>query len=959
MSRHRRHAEDFTDSLNSLPYTSNSDIYSDACYSMSQDSLDEVKATKSHKFNDATRSSKHSIILAGSSTKNSLILNTPNSFVTPMEPAPDLNKRIDLFQSENLREQHQSNVEFTCSHKEIVNKENSDPQFVMADKQLENEISKTMKKNLTSPILKKNPVLPATITSTFNTMSESSKRDTNHNINNNNSDVHSTSEESTHKLTKELELVSSSTDINKDTYISDNHSKNKQTSDELKKFESILYFLDNQLNQIKEVSQPQQILKNLSDKYVDSPENFTERLLTIIEESVINNDDDVYGNSAINLSRLTTEFKKMCKFIEDEATPEWPLSPLCTPPCSEQTLANFASNKSASTIVHKNEKSATTFMNATSLPSTPLSGTDIIKRRFFQKISKHNYSGSTDNVTNFSPSVSGMDSFERLEIQCKRLFPEENECFHPLRKSLSVPSLLSMSQIQNICEDQMASLNISNINNEKHKKKTVVSNSNLLDMPLQQSSLANKLDLNCAKLHLRNSNFKKNFQQKNLSYSKTKSIKSNKEFDSNKLNVNKMYDYMAFDPDELEKTLLQDIAEKRKRCLDTARLITEINADPVVIEDKSSTISSMSTTGNESSSLSYDEAQFLKTLTSCRNYKTYLEKKKPLFKFLCESSPLSTPKSMLKDNEDIHSTYKRINNSKKESLIVQKSPRLNGNIVTPNVQPCNRYKSSLSKKKDEKNKENVECIKPKLFVTPGKSPPNANYKKKKLFFPSMNSPRKNTPEHILKSPHAEGLYRLNYNTIISPVGMYIRGTDLQLIKNVHAKRDDQLLSSAKKDIKTTPYRSSKETPLSKGITKTQKKISRKIELSSPLETNRGSKQEVITPKTPEITSTPKSHFVLPKVSYKLPLHVKTIKENNTFKTGTRVKKLLEAAESRVVIRHQGRTNSIKKKETMGTSESSDIVEINYEPEDESIHVEQAATKTNYIHKQKTFNLQYN
>lgn len=42
-------------------------------------------------------------------------------------------------------------------------------------------------------------------------------------------------------------------------------------------------------------------------------------------------------------------------------------------------------------------------------------------------------------------------------------------------------------------------------------------------------------------------------------------------------------------------------------------------------------------------------------------------------------------------------------------------------------------------------------------------------------------------KQILKSPHAEGLYRLNYNTIMSPVDMFIRATDMQLIKNIHAK----------------------------------------------------------------------------------------------------------------------------------------------------------------------------
>lgn len=42
---------------------------------------------------------------------------------------------------------------------------------------------------------------------------------------------------------------------------------------------------------------------------------------------------------------------------------------------------------------------------------------------------------------------------------------------------------------------------------------------------------------------------------------------------------------------------------------------------------------------------------------------------------------------------------------------------------------------------------------------------------------------------ILKIPYGESLYRLNYNTIMSPMGMYIRATDMQLIKNIHAKTD--------------------------------------------------------------------------------------------------------------------------------------------------------------------------
>ncbi|XP_012283726.2 uncharacterized protein LOC105701504, partial [Orussus abietinus] len=55
-------------------------------------------------------------------------------------------------------------------------------------------------------------------------------------------------------------------------------------------------------------------------KFASSPEAFTRKLVTIIEESIMECDS---GNkSGMSLSKFTKEFKKMCKFIEDESVPE-------------------------------------------------------------------------------------------------------------------------------------------------------------------------------------------------------------------------------------------------------------------------------------------------------------------------------------------------------------------------------------------------------------------------------------------------------------------------------------------------------------------------------------------------------------------------------------------------------------------------------------------------------------
>lgn len=102
---------------------------------MSQASLDEIKARNSHKPNESIHNSKQSIILAGSSTKDSVTSNVSDLFVTSMEPAPDLNKRIDLFQIENLEKQYQCNADFMYSSKKIDDyKENINPQCAVIDR---------------------------------------------------------------------------------------------------------------------------------------------------------------------------------------------------------------------------------------------------------------------------------------------------------------------------------------------------------------------------------------------------------------------------------------------------------------------------------------------------------------------------------------------------------------------------------------------------------------------------------------------------------------------------------------------------------------------------------------------------------------------------------------------------------------------------------------------------------
>ncbi|XP_076619839.1 uncharacterized protein LOC143341102 [Colletes latitarsis] len=850
MNRHRRYAGDFTDSINSLQNNTSSEIDSSTPCSLSIDSLDEER-TRKYMSKDSTQRCKHSTILASSSTKDSFMLDTPVLSVASVRSEPDLNKRINLFHSRNLKEQFQYDNGFMHSCNKGEDKENCSPQCAMKDKQLQNRASKKLVSELTLTTPKKG-ILQLYKKLESNKANEASNRDSNYNIDDNKFDAVPVSEEN----------------------ITYTNFKCRQVTNETKKFETILYSLDTRLNQTKESSKPQQILKLLSSEYVHSPRKFNEKLVTITEESIINNGDDICNLSAVNLSRLTAELRKICKFIEDESSPEWPSSPLSTPPLYlKQMLTSPICNKSIP--VTKNEQLLISPINSLP-PSTPLSAIDVIKKRFFQKISKNNSDGNTNDLINTSSSISSTESFERLEVQCKRLFPDEKECFQPLQRSVSVPSLLSMTEIENICKEQMALLDVSNTSDTEN---TILSTPNLLDMHLHQSSLMN------------NSKNEKELSPKLYK----KSMKISENFDINMANDDKITcNCISLDMDDLKRTLLEDIAKKRKRCLDTARLIKEINADiKLTEEEKSLGMSLKLITENESNSLTCDEAKFLKTLTVCKDYQTYLEKQKPIFNLLTNSESC-VPEITFENKGNVYfKNDEEIKNSDADCFNMKLSSKAKKNILSPNVKSYT-YKSPLLRNRNKEIKEETQYPKAKFFFTPGKTSPSKHYKKKKIYFPSMCSPTKDTKEeNILKNSNARGLCKTNYNTVTSPIGMYIRGTDIQLVKNIRAKTDDVSPQFVKKNDKASPNRNSKRTTKSPNITnsKTQEKMSLKVNLSPKLGTHLPYKKETSTLVASEVDSTYKSDFLLPKVSYKLPLQVKTIKETKSPKIGACVKKL--------------------------------------------------------------------
>ncbi|XP_015124586.1 uncharacterized protein LOC107046476 [Diachasma alloeum] len=61
------------------------------------------------------------------------------------------------------------------------------------------------------------------------------------------------------------------------------------------------------------------LMKRLSKSFARNPAEFAEKLLTIIEETNLNSCQHPEDKSCANLSRLTTEFRKACKYIMNES----------------------------------------------------------------------------------------------------------------------------------------------------------------------------------------------------------------------------------------------------------------------------------------------------------------------------------------------------------------------------------------------------------------------------------------------------------------------------------------------------------------------------------------------------------------------------------------------------------------------------------------------------------------
>ena len=206
-----------------------------------------------------------------------------------------------------------------------------------------------------------------------------------------------------------------------------------------------LLALDQALSPIEEYVQtpegqpedPSSLLTRLSQKFKKTPTRFTEKLVSIIEDSVMSIDQstDSKPNSAskfdVSLNRMTGEFRKLCKYIEDESMPEWA-------PTLNMTLLEKTEMSEINTV-----------------PKNPA-----IKRILGEYGTPKSKAGSKSGTPNGKLTPSADKSFEYWETVCNLMCKNQESASKKNQIATASPTQAkrSMDEMLVACERQMAML---------------------------------------------------------------------------------------------------------------------------------------------------------------------------------------------------------------------------------------------------------------------------------------------------------------------------------------------------------------------------------------------------------------------------------------------------------------------------------------------------------------------
>lgn len=546
--------------------------------------------------------------------------------------------------------------------------------------------------------------------------------------------------------------------------------KNEEIWDALLSLEQALSPFDEENGQAKS-QDPPHILNRLSQKFKETPTRFTEKLVSLIEESVISESPvkpHPANNSGISLDRMTGEFRKLCKFIEDESMPD--LAP---------SLMNMTTlNKTETPESEKNEinvNGGTPKNMIRHIQETP--GKTFTPKAFKCFVTPKNKFGNQTPINRFTPSAD--KSFEYWESVCKMMSPNQGSAKKKCGKTVTIPeaSKLSMDEMLTICERQMASLDdtidirssepckktdnelnlqvlqaprsksvckIDSTTKETTKSESTKENKNVKvneklefhdDFDLLKKYEDSKANENNASdvesessedsYQLSTRNRRSNIHQKTIDentsahddfedsyYLLTKNQRSNvhqkkKQTKEYKLikNVNSKtekdeafeddFEMLPFSPppqlfcekrstenlygdddDDQDCSLLVELAKRRQRCLETAKLMLEIDReDPTSGDEDKTCLETLYKLGIQDKTFTdvEEDTKFINTLNHCFEYKNYIrDKSKPII-------------NMLHKYQSPEILKKRATSAIKAKQVVNKPKALNSNFMNQKV----------------------------------------------------------------------------------------------------------------------------------------------------------------------------------------------------------------------------------------------------------------------------------
>ena len=397
------------------------------------------------------------------------------------------------------------------------------------------------------------------------------------------------------------------------------------------------------------VQSHQKVLSRLSQEFRSSPTKFAEKLVTIIEESVMPSSSEQKECSGISLSRMTSEFRKLCKFIEDESMPDWVMSPDVIPEeqienqsielVEESSLEESQIEKCSSTPLDKSDKNTyrDTPKGIFKFKDSPLSS----DKKPINKIMRDWRFNDTNN------------SFEYWESMCNGVYKHQRVTPQRLRRSISLPDspITRLNKIRTTCERQMASLDDTLIeqNHTDYKLRSLQN--------VTKEITDNLKSLKAETMTPRNKKF---FTEENAEPMK---IKKTERQGGKKIVLKKraillkspenVVNYSPDYGDDLNKSLLAELAQRRQRCFETAKLMMEIDKNDPIVSDGKETIELISKLGspNKFLTLPDNNVDFLNTINHCMEYQDFLlKKRKSIFSIIQHPKSSDTDSRVTKES---------------------------------------------------------------------------------------------------------------------------------------------------------------------------------------------------------------------------------------------------------------------------------------------------------------------